>query len=123
MYTADGISRLPSVVNLLVAPYYAVVECAANRITVVLLPPVAGQVDVSRSVIDQYGTMEWEVTFTMNPGTTPPGAGDMESLSIVQNLTGIEAYATHPIVTETQQGSVGLSGTFSLNYNDPGGAR
>lgn len=91
--------------------------------TVALLPPVAGQVDVSRSVIDQYGTMQWEVTFTMNPGTTPPGAGDVESLSVVQNLTGAAKYVSQPVVTGTQQGSTGLLGTFSLNYNDPGGAR
>lgn len=67
--------------------------------------------------------MEWEVTFTMNPGTTPPGAGDVETLSVVQNVTLIEDYADQPIVTETQQGSTGLSGTFSLDYNDPGGVR
>lgn len=74
------------------------------------------EVEVSRSVIDKYGTMEWEVTFTKNPGTTPTGAGDVTDLSVIQ--TG----ATLPIV-ETQKGSTGLSGTFTLDYNDPGGSR
>ncbi|CAM9932498.1 unnamed protein product, partial [Ectocarpus sp. 13 AM-2016] len=81
------------------------------------------QVVVSRSVIDQYGTMEWEVTFTMNPGVTPTGAGDVEVLSVAQNLTGLSEHATQPVVTETQQGSTGLSGTFALDYNDVGGSR
>lgn len=81
------------------------------------------QVDVSRSVIDQYGTMEWEVTFTMNPRITPTGAGDITALSVAQNLTGLSEHASQPVVTETQQGSVGLSGTFALDYNDIGGSR
>lgn len=63
------------------------------------------------------------MTFTMNPAVTPPGAGNLESLSVVQNLTGITEYASQPVVTETQQGSIGLSGTFSLDYNAEGGAR
>lgn len=75
------------------------------------------QVEVSRSVIDQYGTMEWEVTFTKNPGTTPTGAGDVSLLSVAQGS------ADTPDVDETQKGSTGLSGTFTLDYNDPGGSR
>ncbi|CAM9544469.1 unnamed protein product, partial [Hapterophycus canaliculatus] len=81
------------------------------------------QVYVSRSVIDQYGTMEWEVTFTMNPGMTPTGAGDVEALSVTQDLTGLSEHASQPVVTETQQGSTGLSGTIALDYNDAGGSR
>lgn len=84
---------------------------------------VAKQVDVSRSVIDQYGTMEWEITFTMNPGMIPAGSGDVAALSVVQNLTGLAGYTSQPTVTETQQGSTGLSGTFELDYNDAGGSR
>lgn len=67
--------------------------------------------------------MEWEITFTMNPGITPAGAGDVTALSVVQNLTGLAGYTSQPIVTETQQGSTGLSGTFTLDYNDVGGSR
>lgn len=74
-------------------------------------------------MVGQYGTMEWEVTFTMNPDMTPPGTGDVTSLSVVQNLTGIYAYTALPVVTEIQKGSTGLSGTFELDYNDPNGAR
>lgn len=75
------------------------------------------QVDVTRSVIDQYGTMEWEVTFTKNPGTTPTGAGNVSLLSVAQGP------ADTPVVVQTQKGSTGLSGTFTLDYNDPGGSR
>lgn len=74
-------------------------------------------------MIDQYGTMEWEVTFTQNPGMTPAGAGDVTALSIAQNLTGVDGHVSQATVTETQKGSVGLSGTFELAYNDPGGPR
>ncbi|CAM9121785.1 unnamed protein product, partial [Laminaria digitata] len=81
------------------------------------------QVDVSRSVIDQYGIMEWEVTFTLNPDMTPAGAGDVSTLSVTQNLTELSGYASQPVVTETQQGSTGLSGTLELDYNDVGGSR
>lgn len=117
--------HIPSQANLQVRLLHCGVTCWSE-----FSPPpccsfltVVAQVDVSRSVIDQYGTMEWEVTFTMNLGTTPPGAGDVEALSVVQNVTLVEDYAGQPIVTETQQGSTGLSGTFSLDYNDPGGVR
>lgn len=76
------------------------------------------QVDVSRSVIDQYGTMEWVVTFTSNPGISPTGAGDVADLKVTQDDS-----ASQPIVIETQKGSTGLSGTFLLDYNDAGGSR
>lgn len=59
----------------------------------------------------------------MNPGITPAGAGDVTTLSVAQNLTGLSDYASQPVVTETQQGSTGLSGTFALDYNDVGGSR
>lgn len=89
---------------------------AAVKAEIEACNPGERQVDVSRSVIDQYGTMEWEVTFTKNPGTTPTGAGDVTELSVAQ---GSDA----PIVVETQKGSTGLSGTFTLDYNDPRGSR
>lgn len=78
---------------------------------------------MSRSVVDKYGTMEWEVTFTLNPGMVPTGAGDISGLSVIQNITGASGFAFQPTVTETQQGSTGLSGRFELHYNDMGGPR
>ncbi|CAM9134269.1 unnamed protein product [Discosporangium mesarthrocarpum] len=77
----------------------------------------------TRYVIDQYGTMEWVVTFTQNPGETPPGAGDVSSLTVAQDLSGVEDFTSEPIVTETMAGSTSLSGTFNLDYGDPGGSR
>lgn len=78
---------------------------------------------MSRSVIDQYGGMEWEITFTLNPGETPTGAGDVATLVVAQNLTGLQEYASNPLVIEIQQGSTGLSGAFAVDYNDAGGPR
>lgn len=104
----------------LVVPRYFFVENGFGSLSRLHLD---AQVEVSRSVIDQYGIMEWGVTFTMNPGVTPPGAGDVTMLSVIQNLTGIQDHASQPVMTETQKGSTGLAGKFSLDYNDAGGAR
>ena len=78
---------------------------------------------MSRSVVDQYGTMEWEITFILNPGETPAGAGDIAALSVIQNFAMVSGSVSQPVVIETQKGSMGLSGTFGLNYNDVAGMR
>lgn len=87
---------------------------------------------MSRFVRDQYGTIDWVVTFTYNPGQTPPGAGNMPAIVIDQdyqnqNITAGDATAVgvadDPLVTELVQGSTSLSGSFTVDYNDPNGPR
>lgn len=89
------------------------------------------QVDVTRSVRDQYGTIEWVVTFTENPSQTPPGAGDIPKINIVQNFGGqpatagnaVAAGGANPDVEELVKGSTSLSGSFTVDYGDPSGPR
>jgi len=72
-------------------------------------------VSVSRTVLDKYGAMEWIVTFTQNPGMTPPGSGDINPLHVIQGLDS--SGMKHPVVvSEVQKGSEGLSGSFEIDF-------
>ncbi len=44
------------------------------------------KVDVSRTVLDQYGSIQWDVTFIQNPGEIPLGAGNVDALTVVQEV-------------------------------------
>ncbi len=44
------------------------------------------KVDISRTVLDPYGSVQWDVTFTQNPGETPLGAGNVDPLTVVQEV-------------------------------------
>ncbi|KAG5186908.1 hypothetical protein JKP88DRAFT_308701, partial [Tribonema minus] len=88
------------------------------------------QVDVSMSIPDQYGTVQWVVTFTDNPGQTPSGAGDMPALVIQQDYLhqapsagDATLVASNPVIQELQKGSTSMSGSFTVDYGDPNGAR
>ena len=72
-------------------------------------------VDVTRTVLDKYGTIEWRVTFTQNDGMAPPGSGDLDPMSVSQDpdTAGRNAQVA---VNEITKGSDGLSGTFALDY-------
>lgn len=70
---------------------------------------------VSRTVLNKYGSMEWIVTFTQNPGMTPPGSGDINLLHIIQSSDS--SGNTYPVVVnEVQKGSEGLSGTYEIDF-------
>lgn len=70
-------------------------------------------VNVTRSVIGQYGVVEWRVRFVFSLGVSPPGAGDIPILNVVQApATDSNVYA--PIVYEAVKGSTGLSGSFVM---------
>ncbi len=74
------------------------------------------KVDVTRTVLDPYGSVQWDVTFTQNPGETPLGAGNVDALTVIQEgQTG----PNPPQVTEIKAGSTSLGGTFSVDYLDP----
>jgi len=77
-------------------------------------------VEVSRTVIGKYGEVEWDVTFTQNPNSFPPGSSDVNPLVVKQ----LPIQVLSPLIIETRKGSTGLSGSFTVNYeSDPGGAR
>ena len=79
-------------------------------------------VEVARLVIDQYGATEWMLTFVGNPESTPPGAGDIPLLDVVQAADS-GGTINAPIVSEVQKGSTGLSGSFSVDYFSANGPR
>lgn len=71
-------------------------------------------VNVTRTVIGQYGVVEWLVRFVFTKGVSPPGAGNAPILNVVQGAaTDNVVYA--PIVFEKVQGSIGLSGSYIIN--------
>jgi len=79
-------------------------------------------VDVTRSVLDKYGTIEWTVTFTKNVGTSPPGSGDVDPINVVQGAD-TSGRSANVVMNEVVKGSDGLAGTFTLDYQSSGGPR
>ena len=77
---------------------------------------------VERTVINKYGSCEWKITFIGNPGNTPPGSGDVYTLSVLQE-TDTTGYVNNVALYEVIKGSVGLSGSFSIDYGAPFGQR
>jgi len=75
-----------------------------------------------RWIHSKYGSVEWLVRFTDNPGNTPPGTGDINEIiatgdaQMVENLDGGVVQ-----IIETQKGSEGLSGTFTIDVSSPMG--
>jgi hypothetical protein len=75
-------------------------------------------VEVQRTVIGQYGAMEWTIRFTKNPGQTPPGAGDIAGITATGlSWTGLAAPANVWPAVEVQKGSTGLSGAFTVDFS------
>jgi hypothetical protein len=78
-------------------------------------------VEVTRVRVGKYGGFTWFITFTENPGQTPPGSGDMPILICdLSAMTESDGTSTSKgeTVTETNAGSVGLSGTFTVQFNN-----
>ena len=74
-------------------------------------------VRVSRTVVDKYGSVQYDVRFVNNKGITPPGAGYVQILNVTQAAaTNGHVYA--PRVKRVQRGSDGLSGSFDINLHD-----
>lgn len=78
-------------------------------------------VDVTRTILDRYGAVEWRVTFTNNDGSIPPGSGDVFPITVAQN-SDTSGRNADVVVHEITKGSDGLMGMFSLNYQG-GGSR
>ena len=82
----------------------------------------ARKVRVTRSIIGKYGVVQWEVKFIYNPGQTPPGSGNIASLTIVQDMAA-DGQTYSPVVYESAQGSEGITGYFTVDLHDPIGPR
>ncbi|KAL7440180.1 hypothetical protein ACHAXH_004154 [Discostella pseudostelligera] len=76
-------------------------------------------VDVTRTILDKYGAVEWKITFTNNDGSIPPGSGDILPITVVQ-IQDTSGRIADVVVHELIKGSAGLSGVFSLNYQSGG---
>jgi hypothetical protein len=74
-----------------------------------------------RWIHSKYGSVEWLVRFSENPGQTPPGTGDIADFEVTSdaqldvNMDGLVQ------VLESQKGSTGLSGTFTIDVSSPMG--
>eukprot|EP00957_Ditylum_brightwellii_P128238 9780364-Ditylum_brightwellii.AAC.1 len=79
-------------------------------------------VDVERTILDKYGTIEWKITFTGNPGQSPPGTGDVDPLVVTQ-LPDSSGRINTVVVSEIQKGSTGLSGSFLVDFMGSSGKR
>jgi len=79
-------------------------------------------VRVTRTVLDEYGSIEWRVTFTKNEESTPPGSGNVAPIIVAQG-TDTSGRVANVVVHELTRGSSGLSGTFDLDYLSSSGQR
>ena len=77
-------------------------------------------VNVERILIDKFGSTEWRITFTGNPGVIPPGASDVQPLQVVQGPDS-GGQMSSIIVTEIEKGSESLGGKFTIDYGSPQG--
>ena len=80
------------------------------------------RVNVTRTVIDKYGVVEWQITFVKNLGQTPPGTGDVSPLVVIQEAD-VQGNVNAPVVSEAQKGSTGLGGTFTVDFFSAQGPR
>ncbi|GLD96429.1 hypothetical protein PINS_up005112 [Pythium insidiosum] len=78
-------------------------------------------VSVTRTIHGKYGEVSWRVRFISNPTYTPPGAGNIPDIT-----TTFLANPTTPdrvTVTQITPGSVGLSGSFLIDFRSTFGPR
>jgi len=80
------------------------------------------KVNVTRTVIGKYGSVEWLVRFVYNKNQVPPGTGDIPALTVVQG-PDTAGNTLQPQVLEIQKGSTGLGGYFLVDYDSPTGPR
>ena len=77
-------------------------------------------VKVARTVVGQYGAMQYDVRFVRNSGSTPPGAGDVPDITVEQGAA-TNGVVYPPLVTETKKGSTGISGRFYIDLHSTSG--
>jgi len=82
--------------------------------------PNVGTVSVARTQTCPEKTYQWAVTFTSNPGSFPPGSGDMALLEAsaagLTTTNGLSGNADVSVSPDTD-GSARLDGTYRLGYD------
>jgi hypothetical protein len=74
----------------------------------------------SRRIHSKYGSVEWLVRFTANPGQYPWGAGDVADAEVVGDAQLLQQLDGGTVqILEKQKGSAGLSGTFTIDVSSP----
>lgn len=79
------------------------------------------KVDVTRTIHGKYGEVSWRVRFISNPTFTPPGAGNIPDVATVFVPSPAATYRI--TVTQITPGSVGLSGSFLVDFGSTIGPR
>ena len=76
--------------------------------------PNVGTVSVSRTGPDGQLGYEWKITFLDNPGSFPPGSGNVADLTA--DFSSLEGVGADCAVSEESSGSLELSGAFVLKF-------
>lgn len=84
---------------------------------------IGRQVSVTRTVQGKYGEMSWLVHFISNPGSTPPGAGNIPDIRATFSPAATTTATVGVSVTEVTAGSRGLSGSFLVDFHSAIGPR
>jgi len=123
-FTRFRVSTTDTTDTSLTLPWNAQTTAVKQKLEEQVPGGIARTVEVSRTVIGQYGVVEWVVTFTKNPEQTPPGTGNINAIEVDQGIDFYSMYGDGTTqITETQPGSEGLSGSFTVDYVSPGGPR
>ncbi|OWZ23328.1 Titin isoform N2B [Phytophthora megakarya] len=90
-------------------------ESLVERVLETAATNTGRKVSVQRSVHGKYGEMSWLIRFITNPTYTPPGAGNLPDITTTFDAeAGSSKYDV--TVTQVTPGSIGLSGSFLLDF-------
>ncbi|TYZ59893.1 hypothetical protein PybrP1_009206 [[Pythium] brassicae (nom. inval.)] len=100
-----------------------VLEASSDQANEVLGSVWAGgrKVSVKRTIHGKYGEVSWLIRFISNPTFTPPGAGNLPDIATV--FAPNPASTFQVTVTQVTPGSVGLSGSFLVDFHSTVGPR
>lgn len=84
---------------------------------------IGRKVSVKRTVQGKYGEMSWLVHFISNPGSTPPGAGNIPDIRVTLSPAATTTATVGVSVMEVTAGSRGLSGSFLVDFHSTIGPR
>lgn len=100
-----------------------VLEASSDQANEVLGSVWSGgrRVSVKRTIHGKYGEVSWQIRFVSNPTFTPPGAGNLPDIATV--FAPNPASTFQVTVTQVTPGSVGLSGSFLVDFHSTIGPR
>lgn len=95
-----------------------VLEASSNQASEALGSVWEGgrKVSVERTIHGKYGEVSWQIRFISNPTFTPPGSGNLPD--ITTTFAPFYPTSTYQVtVTQVTPGSMGLSGSFLVDFH------